>query len=369
MNISRILAVLILIVTFLLLFKGILLDFYPDFTNYYYGPSVYLQGANPYLGSKELFTSFVYHPFLLLFFVPLSLFPFIFAEKVWFIASIILLLASLYYLFKTFKQPLFTTGNMLVISLVFISFPVKFSFGMGQINVIILFLLVLFLYFYMQQKKYISGVFLGTAFILKLFPLVILPYLIVRKQYKILFASILVFVVAVIISLFVIRNDVNQYYYHSIVPTLITSWKEDYYNQALSGFLTRMITDEGERNNLKIFLSTVIVGSTFLAIVRNKKKFPALEIAAIITTSVLINTFSWQHHFIWLVIPFLIIYFHLKQTKKAKKYFIILFVAYCLVSFNIPIPTKQPVWLLSHVFYGGILVWVLNMYLLLKQND
>jgi hypothetical protein len=97
-----------------------------------------------------------------------------------------------------------------------------------------------------------------------------------------------------------------------------------------------------------------------------------LEIAAIITLSVLINNFSWQHHFIFLFLPFLIAVYTLIKVKnkhKSKNYlYSILLLGYLLIALNLPNPFIVPVILRSHVLYGGILLWIVTVYMLLQYK-
>lgn len=97
-----------------------------------------------------------------------------------------------------------------------------------------------------------------------------------------------------------------------------------------------------------------------------------MEIGAIITLSVLINNFSWQHHFVFLFLPFLITVYTIhtaKQKQKSKtKLFTLLCISYLLIANNLPNPLIVPAILRSHVFYGGVLLWGTILYALERCN-
>lgn len=55
--------------------------------------------------------------------------------------------------------------------------------------------------------------------------------------------------------------------------------------------------------------------------------------------------------------------------KKLKSYlYILLFISYALVSYNIKHPSNVPIILQSHVFYGACMLYALDMYLFLSHT-
>ena len=370
---------IIVFVSFLLLAKVLLLDFYPDFSIYYEASKSFTHGMNPYLGGKQFFTAFVYPPFVLVFFLPFVTLPFFIAEKVWISLSLILLLASVGIMYRMNNIKLLSSEAMIISSLVFIFFPAKFTLGMGQSNMVILFLVTLFLYFFQKNKQIPAAIALGFSIAIKLFPVLFLAYLFLQKQWKIFFITS-----GTVIGLFgiayLINPEINRYFYQHILPTLFSSEKTDYYNQALSGFLLRGFHDKTIITILKIGISSFILISTFVVIV---KKLPFHRtpsnsplsgggqtnfiFSLLITVSVLINSFSWQHHFVWLLIPFLITYSSLRtgpQTGEAISHYVMLLISFMLVAGNLKNPSHVPILLQSHVFYGGLLLWILQIRLL-----
>ncbi len=359
-------------VSILILFRTLFLRNYPDFSGYYFGSKAIFENINPYLGGKNFFTPFVYPPFVALFFSPFLLVPFNIAEIIWEVMSLIFLFFSIVFLLKINNQKILSPIGIFLSILVFIFFPVKFSLGMGQINLLILVLICLSLFFYNRGKKTLTGFLFGLCILLKIFPILIFFYFLLTKQWKILISLIFTIIAGLVVSTLFIKPSINIYFYTHTLPSLITGWRTDYYNQSLTGFLGRMGFTGSIGNLLKIFLSILTVLVTFMAAVKgnkSSKKFANLTIGSFITVNLLINNFSWQHHFAWFLIPLFFTFFTILSLKNNLKLFIILGISYLLTATNIKNPQLVPVFLQSHVFIGAFILWVLIVYLLLKNKN
>lgn len=366
MKAVKIILLFILLISFLILCKSLFLGYYPDFSGYYFGPKVLIAGHNPYLGGKDFFTPFVYPPFVLLFFSPFLFLSFQSAEILWTCLSILLLFVSLGILIKLNHQKFFSIPSILIGILSCWYFPAKFTLGMGQINIFILFLMCVGLLFYCNGKKYIPGILFGVAVLLKLFPVLVLFYFLLKKDWKVVISFAATICFGLLLTFLFIPKAVNIYFYHTTLPLLLSGWKIDYYNQSLSGFLGRAGLATSFGNIIKIILSLCMGIVTFLSIFlrkNNTKQYIILSIGSIITLSMLINSFSWQHHFVWLLIPFITTFCIVLKLKNFL-YFSILAFSYFLVAGNMKSPQVIPIFLLSHVFYGAFILWLFDMYLL-----
>lgn len=356
--------------SFIWLLRVLFLGYYPDFSGYYFGSKYLFAGLNPYLGGGNLFTSYVYPPVVLLLFLPMTILTFQTAEIVWTILSLIFLFPSLYLLSKIFEIKFFSRQNLFLMSLVFISFPVKFTLGMGQINIFVLWLLVISLWFMKQKKEFASGVFLGISFVIKLFPVLLPVYFILKLKKKVMLGFFMSLLISALLVLVFIPQKISLEFL-SVLSSLVSSWKLDYYNQSLAGFIGRSFGTGNFANSLKIVSSLIIVFITFFAVLKNKQKdfvSFSLKLGTLITASLIINNFSWQHHFVWLIIPFYSTFFYLRKFDYSKKYYAILAFSYFLVSINFKDPYLLPVLFQSHVFFGILILLFLNLYLLQKNK-
>lgn len=358
--------------SFIWLLKALFLGYYPDFSGYYFGSKYLLTGLNPYLGGGSLFTSYVYPPIVLLFFLPFTILTFQTAEIIWTILSLVFLLVSLKLLSSMLDIKFFSRLNLFLMSLVFISFPIKFSFGMGQINLFVLCLLVFSLWFFKRKKEFLSGVFLGLSLAIKLFPLLLPVYFLFQLKKKVLLGLFVSFLISVFLVLIIIPNKISWQFITNVLPSFFTSWKLDYYNQSLAGFIGRSFGTGQISISLKIIISGILVCIAFFTVFKNRQEdfvSFSLKYGTLITASLLINTFSWQHHFVWLIIPMYTIFIYIKNKKLGVLYFSILAISYILISINFKNPKILPIILQSHVFLGTLILLLLNLYLLIKKKN
>lgn len=149
------------------------------------------------------------------------------------------------------------------------------------------------------------------------------------------------------------------------------SCDSDYYNQSLSAFLIRGWSSLELESILRSIIGAVLILISFIIVWKFKKndKSGLLSISFLITLSIIVNTFSWQHHFVWLIIPLFITFYYIKNNHLGKQYYLFLGLSYLLMAVNMKNPSSFPIFVQSHVFYGAILLYILNAYLLFKKTN
>jgi alpha-1,2-mannosyltransferase len=356
----KVFAFIFFLVSFSILCKSLFLNFYPDFSQYYFGA----KAINPYLNGV------IYPPLALMIFSPLRLMPFIMAEKVWTILSLISLFASVYLIFRMYKQKLFSTFGFLILGLVCLSFPVKFTLGMGQINNYILLIFVSAIYFLQQKRSYLASFLLSLSFSIKLFPAYLLLQFVAIRRWKFLLTFILSLILLLSTAFILIGPRINLYFYQHFLPTLLIGWKTDYYNQAITGFIGRSFPPNLFSQLLVDLLSASIILISCLVVFKARKNTELVNMGfgLLIILNLIVNNFSWQHHFVFLIFPFLATLFYIHKLKNNWKLLFTLFISYALVSLNLANPHEVPVLLQSHVLYGAIMLWVIEVYLIWKDS-
>lgn len=349
--------------------RALFLPNYPDFQVHYYGAQHLINHENPYINDPHYFTPQVYPPFDMVFFIPLLVFPYEFAMKLWIVVSISAVLASIYLINKIYNISFFSPINLFLSSLVFIAFPTKFTFGMGQINAVILLFTVL-IWYSLNKKEYLqSGIYFAFSAMLKFFPLLLIPYLVLLKKWKLLFSFGISVLILIALSLYFVSFDIQYKFFAKTIPELIASWKGDYYNQSFTGLLVRSISDDSLRQLIRMLVPMAFILTSFLIILFKHKKNQTrinLEISLLLIVSLLVNNFSWQHHYIQLLLPFFVIVYTILRELKEQKLFIFMAISYALIAVNLVNPQSVPTILQSHMFFGGLLLWVINIYTLIK---
>lgn len=323
----------------------------PDFRVLWLASHDLFSSSNPYL-NPNIFTGVGYPPNSLIFYLPLTIFDYLTAQNIFTVISVVCLIFCLYVTFKIIN----IKNNYLFIILLFLtllSFPTKFTLGMGQNNFIGLLLLLLSFYLFKIKKLYQSGILLGLAISLKTIFLYFLIYYLIKKQWKLIFSVLLVLILS-IVTIYIIRSDLSLYgfYIKKVLPPLFRfEDREIYYNQGVSGFVSRIINNVNLRKILTDIISTVLVLINIYFV--KFKKNTNLSFSLTVLTLLLIDNLSWQHHFVWLIFPFMVI---LKTIVKSSGRLLIIF-AYILISINVP-GVKL---LSSNLFWGTMILYGMNI--------
>jgi hypothetical protein len=359
-KVVKLLSLIFFLFSFAILCKSLFLNFYPDLSQYYFGA----KAVNPYLGGV------IYPPLSIVVFSTLNLFAFTMVEKVWAILSIISLFTAVYLIFKIYNKQILSTLGFIILGLVCFSFPVKFTLGMGQVNNFILLIFVAAIYFLQQKKSYLASFLLALSFAIKLFPAFLLVHFLLTKRWKFLLTFISSLILLSIVAFVLIGPKINVYFYQHFLPTLLTGWKTDYYNQSLTGFIGRSFARNFYSELIVNLASILFILSSCLVVFKSRKskELVNMNFGLLITLNLIVNNFSWQHHFVFLIFPFLVTLFAAVKMKNNRRFLSLLFISYALVSFNLVNPKAVPILLQSHVLYGAFLLWSLEVYFIWKYS-
>lgn len=348
------------------IFKTLFLGGHPDYFVYYSAAKAFLSGKNIYFASSG--TAFIYPPFALFFILPFILLPFAQSQILWTCFSIVAFFVSLLLLFSMENERFFSNRFFLLFGSACYSFPAKFTLGMGQINMLILLLVTLFLYFQKKNKSTLATIFLGLSLNIKFFPFFSFVKFILKKQWKLLCLTLLFSFAFLILSFFVFRLNSFAEFIQNILPGIVNSTRSDYYNQALSGFVFRLVPPSIISEAFIRIISLILFGISSFVIWKSDKKYLPLVMGLLITLHLLIDSFSWQHYFVWLIIPYVqILYSLIRQQSKWYNYFPII-LSYFLTQTNIKDPNQVPILLQSHVLYGTLILWGYILYILYRDD-
>lgn len=352
--------VLFSLITLLVSFAKITNSIAPDFSVFYFGAKDLIVGQNPYRDTS-LFTGIGYPPMTLVFYLPLTILPYPVAQFFWLILSFLCLLGAVYLSLKiSFGQFSWEKFGMFL-TFALLAFPTKFTFGMGQSNLVVLFLLLLAFSFWQGKINILAGITLGLACIVKPLFVFFLFFLVINQAWKVIFFSLLTIIIFILVSLIIINPNLYLFYLTEVIPPLLNpTGREIYYNQGIMGAVSRQITDLSQRRETFVIGSLILLGITFRVI---KKSKPRDGLAVFLPTVLLIDTLSWQHHFVWLIPPFITIYNSFRGAQKILPK-LILGLSYILVAINF----KEPTVFSSHVFWGTLILWGLGIYCLRKTN-
>lgn len=376
-SLIRLLLIILLISSFFLILKPLTYDYYPDFSYYYYATETLLNGGNPYI---ETITTtklpilpllFAYPPQAFFLFLPFSFTSYAVAGKLFTLMSIVCFMLSIILLFRIVKLKPFSNLGIFFVILSFNFFPAKFTLGMGQVNNFVLLAVVLFLYFLFGKRYVLSGILLTIAALIKVTPVVLFIYLIYHNKWKVLFSAAVSLLVISSITYFCVGHEVFFHFFLVTLPKLINNLPYDYYNQSLSGFILRSVDSISIQNLLRLIITLSLTAFSLLLlwIYRNKSKANLIGINILIILSLLLSSYSWQHHFVWLIVPLFLTFSYIKNNELELWYYIILGISYFLSAINLKNPLIVSVLFRSHLFFGGFFLYILNIHLLMRNNN
>lgn len=343
----------------------------PDFSVFWTSTHDLLSHRNPYT-NPGLYTMNGYPPSTFIYFIPLAIIPYQLAQTIFTIINFFAVPGIVFLSFRILFKKVNLYYFLLFLSLALVSFPTKFTLGMGQVNLIAFLLLLFSFSFYKEAKQETSGILLGAVFLLKPALGFILLFFILKMKWKIVLYSLAVPALATLLIVVGFGTVPFVYWLKEIVPELSkVSGTEIYYNQGIIGFISRLTPDI----NIRTSLATVISAGLILLVsffTLKKRKDENLQFTLSLTTLLLIDNLSSQHHFVWLIFPFILLSKYALRLRQTW-FWLMLFAAYFLVSWNFKNPQVFYIFpaslLLSNTFYGAVVVYVLTLYCLEKANE
>jgi|WetSurMetagenome_2_1015567.scaffolds.fasta_scaffold09719_6 alpha-1,2-mannosyltransferase len=359
------------IVSLIYILKILFIPSYFDFQHYYNALQAFIHGDNPYTSVKFPFAYFAYPPSAILFLLPFTVLPLIISEKIYMIFSFICLFLSIKILFKLFQIPMRSWLSIFLIILILNFFPLKFTLVMGQINIVILLLLTFFIYCYKKNRQYLSGIALAIALSLKIFPALLIPYLLINKRWKILTSVLITLVLLFGVVYITIPVPIVNSFFTRMLPSIFQTGGGTYYfDQSLSAFIARTLHNQVWTQLPRIISITILIATyIILWLYRRFTSNNLLSICSLIILNIILNGSAWQHYFVWLIIPLSVTFFFIHNRRRDNWLYAILGLSYLLMALNLKNPTAFPVLFQSHVFYGAILLYGLIIYLIIFQSD
>jgi hypothetical protein len=186
-----------------------------DFTYYLVAARCLWEGRNPY--QPELPCPYLYPLFLAFVLLPLTFIPYWLANAIWFVACVASLVAACLSLQRivsceseaTVSRYLPAAG---LVAMFLIFAPIQCNLVEGQVNTIVLFCSAMFYASYTRSHPLRAGAWLGAAIAIKVLPGVLLVFLIVRKQYRILLWTLLFTVLFCALPAVIVGKSLFAYY-------------------------------------------------------------------------------------------------------------------------------------------------------------
>jgi uncharacterized membrane protein len=192
-----------------------------DFTSYLGAANAFWNGRNPFI--EALPFHYIYPLTLCVLIRPLGLIYQNISVIIWFVLSI----ASMFYVWNVMER---VTGEenrsrffiSAFIQLVLLLGIIQNNVVNGQVNFIVLALCAGFLYQRHTHHYYLAGILLGLAIALKLTPLILILFLLVRREWSAIVATVASAIIFIIVvPYFVAGGEIWSYYSQYVQSTVL----------------------------------------------------------------------------------------------------------------------------------------------------
>jgi alpha-1,2-mannosyltransferase len=281
-----------------------------DFTVYLLAAQSLWEGSNPYLA--DLPFPYIYPLFLAFVFIPFVFIPYWLASTIWFALSVAGLAGACLMLQRLASAESGGTGTGRhlaaagLIAILAIFQPIQSGLIEGQVNTIVLFCMAMFYGSYTRKCPLSAGAWLGAAIAIKVLPAVLLVFLLVRRQYRIMLWTLLCTVFLCTLPVIVAGRSFIAYYQSYLdvflLPSMAHAAANCVLNFNLAGSLGCLLPTV-PRMWLKI-ISGLLVAAGLLAIeaTATRCRRPAWDIwcfCAYLIACPLLSPMVEIHHFVF----------------------------------------------------------------------
>ncbi|MEW5691965.1 MAG: glycosyltransferase family 87 protein [Candidatus Hydrogenedentota bacterium] len=267
--------------------------------------------------------------------IPLTFLPYKIGSTLWLCIQLILIFVSAIWLinFLNLKDPIALT----IAILIFTNYnSILRVFELGHFDTIILLCFIAILYFAYYKRDILAGIFLGINFLFLLTPLIFIVYFILRRRFLIVITSFVTIIILILLPLLYLPSEtiVNQFkmLYNHIGSFGFSSW---WGNHSFGSFIARLVSDRPFPNVIlqttqrmlgviQTLFSAFIVFIIAFICIKRKEQDIKLEFGLTITGMLLISHFVTELHFLFLLIPYLVLLPYI--LEKRSKYLAVFYV-------------------------------------------
>lgn len=277
--------------------------------------------------------------------------------------------------------------------------PIISTINNGQINLVVLVLLCAIWYALKHcRKDLVVAVPLSLAVLMKTYPILLLPMLIIKKRYKAAawtcFLLLLYSGVAYVVLPATVWND----WVVNVLPTggygkapFNSFSPAELSNQSINGFLARAFTANGlseplwvnpvvGRSLTYIFalcVAGITLGLSYFLERKNKsERFSDSEISFYLLMIFLVAPLSWEHHLVYVLPAALTAGYSLLADTGKNSWRVVVLSALFIIAWNLPFTSLALrkgllTLIISLRFYAVVILWVyfaLKMRGLLREN-
>jgi alpha-1,2-mannosyltransferase len=299
------------------------LGFWPtDLPSYHYASLALRHGLDPYVlanlavPDKQVVFPYVYPPLLALLWTPLTYLPIEDVSAIWQILSLVAVAASLVLCIRL-AHPISAGARAaaLVAALLLpLGLPSSVAAHHGAISTVFVFLLLLFFERLQRGRDRTAGVVLAIACGIKVLPVLLLPYLVLKRRWRVLIAAAAAGAFLLTVSVLIVGWRIHWEFLTQIAPQIgyaahsSLGFDAVYYpeNQSLNGFLSRLFCPGGGCG-IAIAIACLAAALPVAWRVGRRREIDGAELALVSLVLLIVSPITWIHHLVLLHLPAIVL--------------------------------------------------------------
>lgn len=317
--------------------------------------------ADIFRDPKEFSSIGCYPPIFTLLFLPFSFLPFITLKFIWFIILHLCFVLSLLFILKSIKynkDDELLNYTAITFTFFYCAQNFKEYFSSGNITQIVFFLFCLLYYLYINNRVMAVGFILSLLIWIRVFPIVFLIYFVLRKQWKMFLATVVISILILIAGILLLGKKPFTTYFFEVLPRL---------SQGRS-HITLYSSILIPLKKYEIFMHLFLLGSAIFVIFKRNNYLTifGIEMGYVLmyTAILLINPVLWIYSTVYYILPLLLMLgfiYRLRTEHKMKLYifYAVLFNLLFIKKYDTPIDCHMNISLLSGMLFCFLfLCWI-----------
>jgi hypothetical protein len=283
-----------------------------DFPSYHYASLALSRGLDPYdptrlavVPGQQVFP-YVYPPFLALVWMPFARLPLATAGAIWQALSLVALAGSLALAVRIARpsSPAARAAALLTALLLPLGVPTFVGVHHGAVSFVFVFLVLLCFERLRRGSDVAAGAALALACGIKVLPVVLLPYLALKRRWRALFAALAAGAVLLLLSVLAVGWQVHWRFVTEIAPQIgyATHSKLGFdavffaENQSLNGFFSRSICGAGSGCAGIVVALCLATALPVLWSAARRRDVDGVELSRVAIVLLLVSPITWLHH-------------------------------------------------------------------------
>jgi hypothetical protein len=269
-------------------------------------PAMRLTGHDP-------FSSYIGSPPVALTHVPFVPFDNHTAAQLFRLVSFLMMVASIVLTAWALAPPARAPATLIGLGVLFWTFPMVKALSLGQGTGMVMLSLALAIWGVARERWKAAGIGLGLAIVLKISPVLLLVYLVLRGRRRVVLPAIVTGVVSLAAAALVGRAGDTVTWLRDVSPQ-VSKGTISAYNQSIVGALSRLTTSHTDLS-LRIgpgawyLLAYVLWAAAVAGLLRARrgKSLDPLELGVLLLVVLLAGPLTWDHYFAWVAIPIVLV--------------------------------------------------------------